>query len=104
MTDHVLIDSKDFPELAAWHSEYRRAVVEAAAAKERLDAIESRLKTFLAAYAAGHEASKITLTTADVEPLRLRWKTRTSIDSKRLRADMPDVAERYSKTTGYWSW
>lgn len=86
--------------LEQWHARYPelKAAKDAAdvAFKECTDAIKAELT------AAAPEQGRVDLASPYGPPMYLTWVPRTTLDSKRIKAERPDVFEAFSVTSGAW--
>jgi putative phage-type endonuclease len=81
----------DLPsEAERWIQQYEEASADEADAKARKEEAANRLKALLGEYERGRIGGRV-----------VTWKSYTStrLDTKALKAEMPDVYERYAKTT-----
>lgn len=95
---HVAAKSRD--RIAQLHREYHEAKAEADAANQRLRAVTDALKAELVG--TDPQTRLITLTSPGVLPLRLTWVESWRMDTKRLKAEKPDVYVTYAQQSGSW--
>ena len=86
--------------LEQWHARYPelKAAAEAAnaALKECTDAIKAELT------AAAPEQGRVDMASPYGPPMYLTWVVSKRIDSGRLKAEHPEIAEAYTKESGAW--
>lgn len=80
---------------------YESAKAAAEDAKSRLDALTAALKNEMAA-AAPAGSTDVTLGAPGLPRLRLSWKAPWRFDSKRFKADHPELYVRYEVRGGHW--
>lgn len=87
-------------QLEQHHAEYLRLKEAADAANAALKACTDAIKAELTA--AAPEQGRVDLSSPYGPPLYLTWVSRTTLDSKRIKAERPDLFEAFSVTGGSW--
>lgn len=88
--------------LAQLAAQYDEAYAAKSAAEKRLKAITDGIKAELTLTAPG--ADDIRLDSPDLaQPLRLSLSYRTSVDTPKLKAEMPDIYAAFSKSAAVWT-
>lgn len=96
-----LVTAAPDTELAQLVAEYDRLDVEVKAKTAELDDIKARLKVKLQELKPG-ETEVLLSAPGLVKPLRMYWQEKWTLDSKRLKAQIPEVWVRFAKQGGSW--
>lgn len=111
--DTFVVEGKDDIALDALLARYDAAKADLDEAKAKMESLTSEVKNWVTGQYVRHASSehgdpatpheRYALTSRNLRaPLTLTWTVRRTVDTSRLRAELPAIANAYLKTSGFW--